>query len=137
MSVFATEVGLLSDHRIAMAAARELIRTTDRFPTIHEYRTSYHSIVRRAEADNARERGLAEPQTAGKIPDWVHVWFWCNYIREPRECRYFPHHRDASVGEPPYLSTDEYGALLEEWRRNPHLPRLQSAAQLVDIASGQ
>lgn len=73
-AAFVSEIALLSNAEVGMAAALMIIRSAERFPSIAQFRTSYHAInnrLRDREALLAANQGARSP-----IEDWVHVWYW-------------------------------------------------------------
>ena len=68
--LFVREIARLPDTTTGLAAADRIIRTSERFPTIAEFRAQYRACAPRdkpALPDGPRDTG---------IPEWVHVWKW-------------------------------------------------------------
>jgi hypothetical protein len=47
------------------------------------------------------------------MPEWVHVWFWLRFLREPQMMTPLPQQED----DPDKMSDGEYEQLRNEWRR--------------------
>lgn len=69
--LFVHEISYLSDVPAAFAAADRIIRTSERFPTVAEFRAQYRAVRPHWQAD-------AIPEQTGRdeIPEWVFVWKW-------------------------------------------------------------
>lgn len=70
--LFVHEIAYLSDVAAAFDAADRIIRSSERFPTVAEFRAQYRAV-----------RGYfsttpAVPEETGprEIPEWVYVWRW-------------------------------------------------------------
>jgi hypothetical protein len=75
--LFVHEISRLSDVTAALAAADRIIRTSERFPTVAEFRAQYRAVrphFQRDEIPKATE--AEEPPRSADIPEWVHVWRW-------------------------------------------------------------
>jgi hypothetical protein len=76
--LFVHEISRLSDVTAALAAADRIIRTSERFPTVAEFRAQYRAVrphFQRDEPDEIPETTEEAPRESG-IPEWVHVWRW-------------------------------------------------------------
>lgn len=68
------------------------------------------------------ERSLAQPEPSrpepsrfgGRPPEWMFVWSWLRYQREPPDLRGLPQ-QDAYDDDPDAMSMQEYARLREEW----------------------
>lgn len=69
--LFLREIARLPDATTALAAADRIIRTSERFPTVAEFRAQYRAVEPRTAA-----RALDEPGRRDEIPEWVQVWRW-------------------------------------------------------------
>lgn len=65
------------------------------------------------------------------MPDWVSVWFWLRFQRDPRIEAHLPQ-QSQYVDET--MSMERYERYLEEWRRSD-APR-PSTAQVVAALTG-
>jgi hypothetical protein len=48
-------------------------------------------------------------------PEWVYVFSWCRFQREPKEERWFPQQREYVDPMEPILTTAEFEELTNEW----------------------
>lgn len=99
---------------LALAAATMGTVSWRKFPSWADFKESYKMQLRLAE--NTGEQRVDLPQKYGKKekhPEWVHVWSWSRFMREPRNLRFFP---QQDVPDPTEcMSLDEYEKLQQEW----------------------
>lgn len=98
----------------ALSAVTIGIVTWRKFPSWADFKEGYRAQLRLAEATGEQRVDL--PQKQGKQekhPEWVSVWSYCRFLREPRNLRYFP---QQDVPDPQEcMSMDEYETLQKEW----------------------
>lgn len=113
ISYFQAALGHLNfDH--ALNAVTIGIVTWRKFPSWADFKEGYRAQLRLAEASGEQRVDL--PQKWGKKekhPDWVHVWSWCRFLREPRTLRFFPQQDVPDPNE--CMTMDEYDGLHKEW----------------------
>jgi hypothetical protein len=112
------------EHDVAMRAVRRLAERQRERPTIADVKQVIRDITQLA----TPVRALPEPKQSD-IPDWVLVWRWARWLREPPVTTPFPqqlpHH------QPPYLTEPQYAALRDEWIIAGHPGRGLAAAQVL------
>ncbi len=109
VALFTSEIALLHDGDLAMEASRTIARSGDRFPTIKEFRQTYHACVarRRAGQSSLPEHGLSR-----EVPEWVSVWWWLRKARH--DYRVLPQQDGWSLSDD-RVTRDEYDGLRGEW----------------------
>lgn len=127
--LWASEVAILEEPELAIAAARLIVRNADHFPHLKEFRTVYRGVVERRDADE-RQRIRALPEgPRPEIPEFVHVWWWATNLRADRVTRRFPQ-TQVEIDEDDYLTPAEYEELRVEWEA-AGAPRLRSVDGLT------
>lgn len=139
-SLFISEIALLANTTVANAATDRIVRTSDRFPTIAEFRAQYR-------ANNEAARRPALPPETGRdgIPEWIHVWFWQMQRtrterqaaregtrrpvdeRAPVKMRDFPQYDHPG---PDAYSLDEYETIRSDWAEADS-PTVGSVAEIL------
>lgn len=120
------EVALLTSPEVAIEAARLVVRSGDRFPTVKEFRQVYHAVnARHAEAIQK----LPVPALSTQVPEWVYVWWWARLTTGHEAWRPFPQQEGAEL-DPDVLSVSEYEELREGWVAAGS-PAILSARDLV------
>lgn len=100
----------MADAEAATNAALAIVKNGHKFPSIADFRQIY-----RVHVELGAKPALPAPSSTvdTTIPEWVLVWRWSRYMRDPRVDAPFPqqepHHR------PPYLSEKQYAELRDEW----------------------
>jgi hypothetical protein len=117
-SFWVHRVSNLEDGEAAYVTAGELVDGwTGPPPRYGDFRANY--LRNRERVATARaERGLpsAENRHFG-IPQWVYVWCWSRWRRDPRHEQPLPQMREPDTDEPLHdaISEEEYDELREEW----------------------
>jgi hypothetical protein len=65
-----------------------------------------------------------------EMPQWVQVWFWMRFLREPKDWTPLPHQGI----NPDAMTMDQYQALEEEWLKASVRP--VSTAEVVMAMTG-
>lgn len=72
--LFVHEIGHLSDVAAAFDAAERIIRSSERFPTVAEFRAQYRAV--RGYFNEPPPEVPEEAARSTGIPEWVFVWKW-------------------------------------------------------------
>lgn len=106
--VWLADVQLLAEFEVAQAAAAKIVRSADKFPTIHEFRVAYRAVL---EAQGPLP-SLEPPPRLTKRPEWIDVWRWARSVGEER---WFPQqHEHGDLSRPPMTMAD-YDELRQTW----------------------
>ena len=95
---------------LALAAATTGAVTWRRFPSWAEFMEMYRVQTKLAEPERRQEDDLGKRGVSP--PEWVYVWSWARFKRQPRNLRFFPQ-QAPHVEE--HMTHDEYEALRQEW----------------------
>lgn len=106
--VWMNDVSLLAEFEVAQAAAAKIVRSADKFPTIHEFRVAYRAVLE----TQAPLPSLEPPPRETKRPEWVDVWGWARSVGDER---WLPQQEDQRDLSRPRMSLDEYAELREAW----------------------
>lgn len=71
--LFVHQISHLSDVPAAWEAADRIIRNSERFPTVAEFREQYRAV---RGYFNEPPPAVPEATGSGEIPEWVYVWRW-------------------------------------------------------------
>lgn len=96
----------------ALSAATMGIVTWRKFPSWAEFKEGYRAQLRLAEATGEQRADLPKTKPA-KYAEWLHVWSWSRFLREPRNLRFFPQQEVPDPSE--CMSMTEYEKLRDEW----------------------
>ncbi len=108
VKVWLVEIALLADGEVAVETARRMIRETDHFPSLREFRAAYRAV---AEAKRAKVRALEEARRPTRLEEWVYVYKWA---RAAGELRPFPQQQEWADPDT-VMSETEYAQLREQW----------------------
>lgn len=102
------------DADIATKAVFTGIRTWEHFPPWASFYEAYRMVQRQAR-DEERHAAIVEEGKRGyETPEWVWVWSWCRFLRDPKEERPFPQ-QDSFVDMAEAMTTGEYDILRSAW----------------------
>jgi hypothetical protein len=102
------------DAEITTKAVLIGIRTWEHFPPWASFYEAYR-MVQRQTKDAERHAEIVEDGKWGyETPEWVWVWSWVRFHRDPVEDRPFPQQADF-VDTTTAMTTDEYEILRDEW----------------------
>ena len=113
------------DSVTASVAVQKLSETESYPPRVVDVR----EMIKKLEADErVNTPALPEPPP-GPVPEWVLVWRWARYERDPQVNTAFP--QQHPFHQPPYLTDDEYRELHAEWLKEGAPGRKLRPEQIV------
>lgn len=99
----------MADAEAATNAALAIVKTGQRFPSIADFRQVY-----RVHVELEAKPALQTSSTASRdVPDWVLVWRWLRFMRDPVVTTPLPQQKPNH--QPPYLSEEDYRRYHGEW----------------------
>lgn len=108
------------DYNTALSAATIGTITWRKFPSWAEFKEVYRAQERLARPPEnqlpPKEEVSDESFKRGShIAEWVHVYYWCRMIREPRTLESFPQ-QEGHVDPSSIMSQERYKELRDEWK---------------------
>jgi hypothetical protein len=104
----------IMDADIATRAVMAGIRTWEHFPPWASFYEAYRMVQRQTKDQKHRAEIVEEGKWGYETPEWVWVWSWVRFHRDPAEDRPFPQQADF-VDPAEAMTTEEYEILREEW----------------------
>lgn len=102
------------DAGIATKAVMSGIRTWEQFPPWASFYESYRMVQRQTKDAERHELIVVEGKRGYETPEWVWVWSWVRFHRDPAEDRPFPQ-QTGFVDPSEAMTTEEYETLRNEW----------------------
>lgn len=102
------------DAEIATRAVLAGIRTWQQFPPWASFYEAYRMIQRQQQDADRKQQIVEEGKWGYETPEWVWVWSWLRFIRDPRIENPLPQMADF-VDPGTALTTEQYETLRDEW----------------------
>lgn len=102
------------DADIATKAVMVGIRTWESFPSWASFYEAYRMVQRQAKDGDRRAEIVEEGKWGYETPEWVWVWSWVRFNRDPKDERPFPQQADF-VEPTEAMTTAEYEILRDAW----------------------
>lgn len=102
------------DAEIATNAVLVGIRKWEQFPPWASFYEAYRMVQRQAQDTERRAKIVEEGKWGHETPEWVWLWSWCRFLRDPADERPFPQQADF-VDPTMVMTTEQYEMLRSEW----------------------